>query len=68
MGLTMISHCLVPLSSAEPGCEGSFGVAALIFRTLINTLHAVSAALLLITFVPKTLSEFDVSATGVFMD
>ena len=52
-----------PLSSTEPGHEGGLGVAA-----LINALHAVSAALLLITFVPETLSEFDVSANDVFIN
>ena len=57
-----------PLSSAEPGHKGSLGVAALILGTLINALHAVSAALLLITFVPETLSEFDVSANDVFIN
>ena len=40
------------LSSAEPGHKGGLGVAALILGTLINALHAVSAALRLITFVP----------------
>ena len=64
MGLTMFKS----LSSAEPGQKGSLGVAALILGTLINTLHAVSAALLLITFVPETLSEFDVSANDVFIN
>ena len=34
------------LSSAEPGLEGSLGVAALILGTFINALHAVSAAML----------------------
>ena len=53
------------LSSAEPGCKGGLGVAALVLGTFINALHAVSAALLLITFVPETLSEFDSSANGV---
>ena len=57
-----------PLSSAEPGHKGGLGVAALILGTLINALHAVSAALLLITFVPETLSEFDVSANDVFIN
>ena len=45
-----------PLSSTEPGLTGGLDVAALILGTLINALHAVSAALLLITFVPETLS------------
>ena len=53
------------LSSVEPGCEGCSGVAALILGTHINTLHAVSAASLQITFVPETLSEFDLSVNGV---
>ena len=57
-----------PLSSAEPGHKGNLGVAALILGTLINTLHAVSAALLLITFVPEMLSEFDVPANDVFIN
>ena len=57
-----------PLSSAEPGHEGGLGVATLILGTLINALHAVSAALLLITSVPETLSEFDVSANDVFIN
>ena len=53
------------LSSTEPGHEGSLGVAALILGTFINALHAVSTASLLITFVPETLSEFDLSVNGV---
>ena len=57
-----------PLSSTEPGHKGGLGVTALILGTLINALHAVSAALLLITFVPETLSEFDVSANNVFIN
>ena len=40
-------------------------MAALILGTFINTLHAVSAASLLITLVPETLSEFDLSVNGV---
>ena len=56
------------LSSAETGHEGSLGVAALVLGTLINALHAVSAALLLITFVPETLSKSDVSANDVFIN
>ena len=57
-----------PCSSAEPGCEGSLGVAALILGTLINALHAISVASLLIMFVPETLSKFDVSANDVFFN
>ena len=53
------------LSSAEPGHKGSLGVAALVLGTFINALHAVSAVSLLITFVPETLSEFDLSVNGV---
>ena len=44
------------------------GVAALILGTLINALHAISVASLLITFVPETLSKFDVSANDVFIN
>ena len=54
------------LSSAEPGLEGSMGVAALILGTFINVLHAVSAATLVITSVPETLSEFGLSVNVVF--
>ena len=54
------------LSSAEPGLEGGMGVAALILGTFINVLHAVSAATLVITSVPETLSEFDLSVNVVF--
>ena len=59
------TDCDKLLSSAEPGCKGGLGVAALILGTFINALHAVSAASLLITFVPETLSEFDLSVNGV---
>ena len=31
-----------PWSSAEPGCEGSLGVAALVLGTVNNALHAIS--------------------------
>ena len=44
------------------------GVAALILGTLINALHAISVASLLIMFVPETLSKFDVSANDVFVN
>ena len=54
------------LSSTEPGLEGSLGVPALILGTFINALHAVSAAVLVITSVPETLSEFDSLVTCVF--
>ena len=54
------------LSSAEPGLEGGMGVAALILGTFINVLHAVSAAILVITSVPETLSEFGLSVNVVF--
>ena len=54
------------LSSTEPGLEGTLGVAALILGTFINALHAVSAAMLVITSVPETLSEFDLSINVVF--
>ena len=54
------------LSSAEPGLEGSLGVPALNLGTFINALHAVSAAVLVITSVPETLSEFDLSVIVVF--
>ena len=57
-----------PWSSAEPGHKGSLGVVALILGTLINALHAISVASLLITFVPETLSKFDVSANDVFIN
>ena len=57
-----------PWSSAEPGCKGGLGVAALILGTLINALHAISVASLLIMFVPETLSKFDVSANDVFIN
>ena len=57
-----------PWSSAEPCCEGSLGIAALILGTLINALHAISLASLLITFIPETLSKFDVSANDVFIN
>ena len=53
------------LSSTEAGCKGGLGVAALILGTFINALHAVSAASLLITLVPETLSEFDLLVNGV---
>ena len=62
------TDCDKPWSSAEPGHEGSLGVAALILGTLINALHAISVASLLITFVPETLSKFDVSANDVFIN
>ena len=55
-----------PLSSTEPGHEGGLGVAALILETFINALHTVSAVSLLITVVPETLSEFDLSVNDVF--
>ena len=54
------------LSSTESGHKGSLGVAALILGTFINALHVVSAASLLITLVPETLSEFNLSVKGVF--
>ena len=57
-----------PWSSTEPGHEGGLGVAALILGTLINALHAISVASLLIMFVPETLSKFDVSANDVFVN
>ena len=57
-----------PWSSTEPGHKGSLGVAALILGTLINALHAISVASLLIMFVPETLSKFDVSANDVFIN
>ena len=53
------------LSSTEPVHEGSLGVAALILGTCTNALHAISAALLLITFLPKTLSEFELTVDNV---
>ena len=53
------------LSSAEPGHKGSLGVAALILGTSTNALHAISAASLLITFLPKTLSEFELTVDNV---
>ena len=53
------------LSSAEPGHKGGLGVAALILGICANTLHAISAASLLITFVPKTLSEFELTVDNV---
>ena len=59
------TDCDKLLSSAEPGHEDGLGVAALVLATFINALHAVSAASLLITFVPETLSEFDLSVNGV---
>ena len=54
------------LSSAELGLEGSLGVPALVLGTFINALHAVSAAVLVITSVPETLSEFDSLVIFVF--
>ena len=54
------------LSSTEPGLEGHMGVAALILGTFIKALHAVSAATLVITSVPKLLSEFGLSVNVVF--
>ena len=54
------------LSSTEPGLEGGLGVPALILGTFINALHAVSAAVLVITSVPETLSEFDSSVICAF--
>ena len=54
------------LSSTEPGLEGGLGVPALILGTFTNALHAVSAAALVITSVPETLSEFDSSVIAVF--
>ena len=54
------------LPSTEPGLVGGLGVAVLILGTFINALHAVSAAVLVITSVPKTLSEFDLSVNVVF--
>ena len=62
------TDCDKPWSSTEPGHKGSLGVAALILGTLINTLHAISVASLLIMFVPETLSKFDVSANDVFIN
>ena len=62
------TDCDKPWSSTEPGHEGSLGVAALILGTLINALHAISVASLLIMFVPETLSKFDVSANDVFIN
>ena len=53
------------LSSAESGCEGGLGVAALILGTCTNALLAVSAASLLITFLPKTLPEFELTVDNV---
>ena len=41
------------LSSAEPGLESGLGVPALILGTFTNALHAVSAAVLVITSVPE---------------
>ena len=43
------------LSSTEPGLEGILGVPAIILGTFTNALHAVSAAVLVITCVPETL-------------
>ena len=57
-----------PWSSTEPGHEGGLGVAALVLGTLINALHVISFASLLIMFVPETLSKFDVSANDVFIN
>ena len=54
------------LSSTEPGLEGSLGVPALILGTFTNAVHAVSAAVQVITSVPETLSEFDSSVIPVF--
>ena len=54
------------LSSTEPGLEGATGVAALILRTFISVLHAVSTATLVIMSVPETLSEFGSSVNVVF--
>ena len=42
------------------------GVVALILGTFTNALHSVSAATLVITSVPETLSEFDLSVNVVF--
>ena len=41
-------------------------VAALVLGMFINVLHAVSAATLVITLVPETLSEFGMSVNVVF--
>ena len=59
------TDCDKLLSSTEPGCKGGLGVAALILGTCINALHAVSTASLLITFLPKTLSEFELTVDNV---
>ena len=53
------------LSSTEPGLEGGLGVFTLILGMFINALHAASAAMLVITLVPETLSEFDLSVNDV---
>ena len=42
------------------------GVPALILGTFINVLHAVSAATLVMTSIPETLSEFSLSVNVVF--
>ena len=52
-------------SSAEPALKGSLGVPALILGMFTNALHAVSAVALVITSVPETLSEFDLSVIVV---
>ena len=59
------TDCDKLLSSAEPGCKGGLGVAALILGTCTNALHVISAASLLITFLPKTLSEFELTVDNV---
>ena len=42
------------------------GVPAIVLGMFINALHAVSAAVLVITSVPETLSKFDELVIGVF--
>ena len=44
------------LDSAEPGLDGSLGVPALVLCMFTSALHAVSAAVLVITSVPETLN------------
>ena len=54
-------------ASVEPGHEGGLGVPALVLGTFTSALHAVTAAVLVITSEPETLPESDITLLVIFV-
>ena len=57
-----------PWASTEPGLEGGLGVPALVLGMFTSALHAVSAAVLVITSLPETLSKLEELFIDMFSD